>query len=279
MIGCPVGSIQRGDNGQIEIRDWCIGCKLCADQCPYDSIQMHDIGIIPEQTVGWQFAPASVTDGKNWQSRGYRGRNWAVGVAPFRWTLDLFEQLASRAPVGVWQAETANLIEPICFRLPFEVSRSQYKQGAFSLLASSSGLGVRVWLNGKPITADEPANPRKKQKSDEAQARLTQSDVRIGANLLAVQISPPEQPDGGGYYVPKYNQPVLTARLDALPQAGELAMATAGEGFDLEVELVKRRAVVCDLCSSLANQRPACVDQCPHEAAIRVNAQSEFPSK
>jgi Fe-S-cluster-containing hydrogenase component 2 len=108
---------------------------------------------------------------------------------------------------------------------------------------------------------------------------LTQSDVRIGANLLAVQISPPEQPDGGGYYVPKYNQPVLTARLDALPQAGELAMATAGEGFDLEVELVKRRAVVCDLCSSLANQRPACVDQCPHEAAIRVNAQSEFPSK
>jgi Fe-S-cluster-containing hydrogenase component 2 len=40
MIGCPVGSINRGDNGEIEIRDWCIGCSLCADQCPYGSIQM-----------------------------------------------------------------------------------------------------------------------------------------------------------------------------------------------------------------------------------------------
>ena len=47
MIGCPVGSIHRGDNGEIVIEDWCIGCSLCADQCPYGSIQMHDIGIIP----------------------------------------------------------------------------------------------------------------------------------------------------------------------------------------------------------------------------------------
>jgi Fe-S-cluster-containing dehydrogenase component len=41
MIGCPVGAIQRGDNGQIEIRNWCIGCKLCAEQCPYDAIAIE----------------------------------------------------------------------------------------------------------------------------------------------------------------------------------------------------------------------------------------------
>ena len=41
MIGCPVGSINRGDNGEIQIRDWCIGCSMCADQCPYGSIQMN----------------------------------------------------------------------------------------------------------------------------------------------------------------------------------------------------------------------------------------------
>ena len=41
MIGCPVGSIQKGPNGEIEIKDWCIGCELCADQCPYGSIHMH----------------------------------------------------------------------------------------------------------------------------------------------------------------------------------------------------------------------------------------------
>ena len=43
MIGCPVGSILRGDNGEIQIRDWCIGCSLCADQCPYGSIQMNQL--------------------------------------------------------------------------------------------------------------------------------------------------------------------------------------------------------------------------------------------
>ena len=41
MIGCPVGSIVRGDNGEIAIKDWCIGCALCADQCPYGSIHMQ----------------------------------------------------------------------------------------------------------------------------------------------------------------------------------------------------------------------------------------------
>jgi Fe-S-cluster-containing hydrogenase component 2/CRP-like cAMP-binding protein len=43
MIGCPVGSIQRGELGEILITNWCIGCGICADQCPYGSIQMRDI--------------------------------------------------------------------------------------------------------------------------------------------------------------------------------------------------------------------------------------------
>jgi len=43
MIGCPVGAINRGDSGEIQIRDWCIGCSLCADQCPYGSIQMNEL--------------------------------------------------------------------------------------------------------------------------------------------------------------------------------------------------------------------------------------------
>ncbi len=43
MIGCPVGAINRGDNGEILIRDWCIGCRICADQCPYGSIQMNEL--------------------------------------------------------------------------------------------------------------------------------------------------------------------------------------------------------------------------------------------
>jgi CRP-like cAMP-binding protein/Fe-S-cluster-containing dehydrogenase component len=43
MIGCPVGAINRGDNGEIRIAPWCIGCELCANQCPYGSIQMNKV--------------------------------------------------------------------------------------------------------------------------------------------------------------------------------------------------------------------------------------------
>ena len=43
MIGCPVGSINRGEKGEIVIEDWCIGCGVCADQCPYGSILMNPL--------------------------------------------------------------------------------------------------------------------------------------------------------------------------------------------------------------------------------------------
>jgi Fe-S-cluster-containing hydrogenase component 2/CRP-like cAMP-binding protein len=40
MIGCPVDSIHRGRHGQIVIEDHCIGCGLCASNCPYGNIFM-----------------------------------------------------------------------------------------------------------------------------------------------------------------------------------------------------------------------------------------------
>ncbi len=51
MIGCPVGAINRGDSGEIEIRNWCIGCRLCADQCPYGSIQMNHLPVPVEPNL------------------------------------------------------------------------------------------------------------------------------------------------------------------------------------------------------------------------------------
>ena len=43
MIGCPVDSIHRGKHQQIVIEDHCIGCGLCAQNCPYGSIfMMHN---------------------------------------------------------------------------------------------------------------------------------------------------------------------------------------------------------------------------------------------
>jgi Fe-S-cluster-containing hydrogenase component 2 len=42
MIGCPVDAIHRGTHLQIVIEDHCIGCGLCAKNCPYDNIFMED---------------------------------------------------------------------------------------------------------------------------------------------------------------------------------------------------------------------------------------------
>lgn len=41
MVGCPVGSIRRRNSLEIVIEDWCIGCGLCANNCPYGNINMH----------------------------------------------------------------------------------------------------------------------------------------------------------------------------------------------------------------------------------------------
>jgi CRP-like cAMP-binding protein/Fe-S-cluster-containing dehydrogenase component len=41
MVGCPVDAIHRRRSLEIKIEDWCIGCGLCAQNCPYGNINMH----------------------------------------------------------------------------------------------------------------------------------------------------------------------------------------------------------------------------------------------
>jgi len=41
MVGCPVGSIRRRNSLEVIIENWCIGCGLCAKNCPYGNINMH----------------------------------------------------------------------------------------------------------------------------------------------------------------------------------------------------------------------------------------------
>ena len=41
MVGCPVGSIRRQNTLEVIIEDWCIGCGLCANNCPYGNINLH----------------------------------------------------------------------------------------------------------------------------------------------------------------------------------------------------------------------------------------------
>jgi CRP-like cAMP-binding protein/Fe-S-cluster-containing hydrogenase component 2/ferredoxin len=49
MVGCPVGSIRRNPESlEIIIEDWCIGCGLCATQCPYGNINLHPFKVVAE---------------------------------------------------------------------------------------------------------------------------------------------------------------------------------------------------------------------------------------
>ncbi|MHC4342182.1 MAG: cyclic nucleotide-binding domain-containing protein [Planctomycetota bacterium] len=58
MIGCPVGSIRRKESLEIVIEDWCIGCGLCARNCPYGNINMHSFEDPQTREVASRAAPA-----------------------------------------------------------------------------------------------------------------------------------------------------------------------------------------------------------------------------
>jgi CRP-like cAMP-binding protein/Fe-S-cluster-containing dehydrogenase component len=45
MVGCPVGSIRRRNSLEVIIEDWCIGCGLCAENCPYGNINLHPFDV------------------------------------------------------------------------------------------------------------------------------------------------------------------------------------------------------------------------------------------
>jgi Fe-S-cluster-containing hydrogenase component 2 len=40
LVGCPVDAIHRGERSEIKIENHCIGCGLCANNCPYGNINM-----------------------------------------------------------------------------------------------------------------------------------------------------------------------------------------------------------------------------------------------
>jgi Fe-S-cluster-containing hydrogenase component 2 len=66
------------------------------------------------------------------------------------------------------------------------------------------------------------------------------------------------------------NCPYDAIKMHDLPKLAEQAGSS-------DVVRPKVIPVVCDLCSSLADQTPRCVYSCPHDAAMRINALVELP--
>jgi Fe-S-cluster-containing hydrogenase component 2 len=64
MVGCPVGSIRRRNSLEVIIEDWCIGCGLCARNCPYGNINLHPFEVAGESAeVSGSAAPAGEAHG------------------------------------------------------------------------------------------------------------------------------------------------------------------------------------------------------------------------
>ena len=260
MLGCPVGSIGRGDNGQIEIFDWCIGCSACADQCPYDSIQMHDMGLIPEESSGWLYANRRSLQ-NDWYRARRLGSGWMRGESPFRWQGDFLRQWSE----GDASAQPLHLCFRHEFRLPKKSRTRRYRisindprrKGAIEKIRVKTTKVVGVWLNGEMLewSGNSIELPVEKFSSRE--------------NVLAIEVALE--------FPAEYRQFILSACLDAIPELGTQGLEVIGKDVHSEMDLVTRKAAVCDMCSHIPSQQPACVNSCPHDAAIRVNPMLNFP--
>ncbi len=74
LVGCPVAAIERTPKGDINIKDTCIGCGNCANNCPYGNINM--VGFDKGETVAGTRHNASGTPGAG--SPASPGRRLAV---------------------------------------------------------------------------------------------------------------------------------------------------------------------------------------------------------
>jgi len=267
MIGCPVGSIHRGNNGQIIIEDWCIGCEQCAQQCPYGSIQMHDIGVIPQVARGWRCLPTgALASGKEWYLPSSKDDHWLEAASPFyldrQFRTDLEGHLREHK-LGLHLARS----DSFCFRYSFRLSREQARSGSqFQLqVTAPDPKAAPVWINGKSLSTD--SRPRQGRleytvggPSASAGKEAPPPVLGSGWNLLAIQVQGR----------PAADAPLLSVRMDEM-------LRPEGLGKEVTQKVVAARAVVCDLCSDLGTPDPACVKACPHDAAMRLNAGKAFP--
>ncbi|MFO0844017.1 MAG: hypothetical protein U0797_16725 [Gemmataceae bacterium] len=108
-----------------------------------------------------------------------------------------------------------------------------------------------VWLNGVRVP-----DGKWKPQSDQYVFELVGDDrklLRPGRNVVAAQVTP----------VAGQRAVLWQAALDEVRPSGAV---------------IPSRAVVCDQCSELPGRQPACVHACPHDAAMRVDAWTAFPT-
>jgi CRP-like cAMP-binding protein len=109
MVGCPVGSIRRRNSLEIIIEDWCIGCGLCANNCPYGNLTLHAFAVAAPDPAP-PSRPVTVTQRK------------ATGC-------DLCVEHAEPSCVYACPHDAAHRVEPLTFFADLKAARDQRAPG------------------------------------------------------------------------------------------------------------------------------------------------------
>jgi ferredoxin len=192
----------------------------------------------------------------------FADHEWGLGDAPFINNRSLRDQLGAFDQLKGGDSKDRG----ICFRLEFRVNDFLFQPDTqFKLELTSADPAAVVWVNGQEVPA--ATKPKKTGVRDHLLPlkEPASQPLRPGRNVLAIKVTPPQSTE----------IPLLELRLDAINKPKGAAEAKD----EVEEKVVEERAVVCDLCSSLPGQVPACVNACPHDAAMRVDARFEFPMK
>jgi Fe-S-cluster-containing hydrogenase component 2 len=263
LIDCPVGSIHKGESGQIVIENWCIGCSRCALQCPYGAIQMHTIGILRRGVRGWRFGPTTTGP-------------WAWGQTPFQYERAFLDQVGAATE--------------LTFRREFRLSRKDAAASkSFHLQVWSKAPGVAVQVNGQEVIRKGPGNAPDlpvdkgvrwnleafldlKSRASKDPASPLQSVLLLGKNKVEVRLRLRAEENASA---PLKDDEVLLE----LGLYGVFEPAVPPQLVeDYSQDKIMKTAVVCDMCGGQSSERTACVNACPHEAAYRVEARKFFPA-
>jgi hypothetical protein len=168
------------------------------------------------------------------------------------------------------------------FRCEVHIERRRLRgEARFKIELLSLGSGVRAWINGKELTLDDrvkrgrheysiPPLPKEKGEPASEKPQSGSDFLHAGRNVIAVQVTP----------TCKSGEVLLQLRMDEIKKPADLPGDVEASVVDEMVEkLVTHKAVVCDLCSSVPGRLPACVHACPHDAAMRVDARVNFPTR
>ncbi len=111
MVGCPVGAIRRKESLEIVIEDWCIGCSLCAKQCPYGNISMVELSSRSGDGTALESAPSSGAPG----SPSAPAARVAAKPKTKATTCDLCMDHGEPACVASCPHDAAHRVDPLAF--------------------------------------------------------------------------------------------------------------------------------------------------------------------